>query len=294
MIPERPLSRWRAAEFGFTMIELLVYMIIAGHIMAAVFSLLISQSRMYSKQREIMDVHGSLRDAAALLSWELRQASAAGGDLYSINANSVALRSIRGTGVVCVKHATQPRYGIWAMTGEIEAGPNDSALVLNVKGPGQSDDQWSRFRIILATAGGAPPPVGNCVWNASVPQRAVRVQPLPVPVGGIGDTAGVRVGALFTAFRRVEYGIYLDGGRWWLGRKVGGAVAYEKLTGPLMSAGGLEFTYRDAAGAVTAIPALVSVVEFVIRAESYGKARSVSGIQFQQDTLAMKVLLRGE
>ena len=82
-------------------------------------------------------------------------------------------------------------------------------------------------------------------------------------------------------------------GRWWLGRKVGAAASYEKLTGPLLppASGGLVLTYRDAAGNVTADPTQVAVIDFVLRAESYGV--SSDALELQQDTLATRVALRG-
>ena len=102
----------------------------------------------------------------------------------------------------------------------------------------------------------------------------------------------VQVGSPLRAFRRIEYGLYPEGGRWWLGRKVGAAASYEKLTGPLRSAaaGGLVFTYYDAAGAVTADPTLVTAVEFILRAESY---RRPQGQHYQVDSLATRVAIRG-
>ncbi len=102
------------------------------------------------------------------------------------------------------------------------------------------------------------------------------------------------VGAPLRAFRSIEYGLYQEGGRWWLGRKVGAAASYEKLTGPLRSAasGGLVCTYYDAAGAVTADPSQVAAVEFIIRAESYALPGSGS-TALQQDSLTIRVALRG-
>ncbi len=101
------------------------------------------------------------------------------------------------------------------------------------------------------------------------------------------------IGAPFRAFQRVEYALYADAGRWWLGRKVAGAAFYEKLIGPLLApgSGGLVFTYRDAAGNVTADPTQVVVIDFVIRAESY--LVSGNAFDFRQDTLSMRVALRG-
>ncbi|NIU73758.1 MAG: hypothetical protein GWN71_09290, partial [Gammaproteobacteria bacterium] len=45
----------------------------------AIYQLLIGQNRLYMKQRELQDVRTSLRAAANLLAFELRQASASGG-----------------------------------------------------------------------------------------------------------------------------------------------------------------------------------------------------------------------
>ena len=265
------------------MVEMMIYMVLAGIVMAAVYQLLIGQSRSYGKQRELMDVHETLRSAAALLAWELRQASAAGGDLYSINANSIVLRSVQGTGIVCVKHATLPRFGLWSTAGDIEAAADDSALVFG------GGNRWHVLKIQqVATA--ASLGVGNCSWP-STPEPAVAVELAVVNVPT--DTAGIKVGAPFRAFRRVEYGVYQDGGRWWLGRKVGGAASYEKLTGPLLpqASGGLVLTYRDWQGNVTADPTKVVVIDFVLRAESYRVSSNAQ--QFQQDTLAIRVALRG-
>lgn len=264
------------------MIELMISMVIAWIVMGAVYQLLIGQSQTYSKQRELMDVHGTLRSAAVLLSWEMRQASAADGDLYSLGANSIALRSPQGSGVVCVKHPTQPRFGLRGMgLGALTSNPDDSALVY------VGSANWNVLRISWAST--YSPPTVNCGWIGSGrPDYGVQFV-VNVP----SDTADIQIGTLIRAFRRVEYGLYQADGRWWLGRKVGAAASYQKLTGPLLApaSGGLVFTYRDAAGNPTADPTQVAVVDFVIRAESYRV--SSDAMQFQQDTLATRVALRG-
>lgn len=275
----------QVSEAGFTLVELLVYVIIGGIVMASVYQLLVGQMRGYTKQRELMDVHGSLRGAAALMAWELRQASAVGGDLYAVGPDTVALRSIQGTGIVCAEHATLPRFGLQAAGGMLEATVDDSTLILAVGGAGTADDVWKILKLQQVddpvTLG-----VGTCAWTGGgAPEIAVEVA---------GDTAGIGVGAPFRAFRRVQYGLYQDGGRWWLGRKTGGAASYEKLTGPMLApgSGGLQLMYYDAAGVVTADPTQVAVVEIILRGESYGTVQNSDG-GFQQDTLATKVALRG-
>lgn len=281
-------QRCRRERSGFTLLEMMVYILLSGIVMASVYQLLMGQTRSYGKQRELMDVHESLRAASALLSWEIRQASAADGDIYAIGANSITLRSVQGSGIVCVRHATLPRFGLLGEAAGMAATADDSALVLAVNGTSPSDDAWQVLRITavdtLAALG-----VGTCAYaGGGTPDIGVQLA-----VSATSDTAGVLVGAPLRAFRRIEYGLYQADGRWWLGRKVGGAATYEKMTGPLRSqaAGGLVFTYADAAGAATTDPTKVATVDFVIRAESY--VRTHGQVDYQVDTLATRVAVRG-
>ncbi len=283
MARPHPAPGRRRQQYGFTVIEMMIYIVIAGIVMTSVYKLLSGQSRSYGKQRELMDVHETLRSAAALLAWEIRQSWAAGGDLYSISANSITLRSTRGGGTVCVKHDTLPRFGLeGAGLDDVAATADDSALVHVGSGT------WNVLRIVGVDLPGAMG-IGACAYAGGVaPDLAVEVT-VYVP----SDTAAIRIGAPVRAFRRVEYGLYPADGRWWLGRKVGAAASYEKLTGPLLAwaSGGLMFTYRDAAGNVTADPTQVAVIDFVLRAESYRVSGSAQ--ELVQDTLATRVALRG-
>ncbi len=121
--------------------------VLAWVVMAAMYQLFMGQSRSYGKQRELMDVHETIQSAAALLAWEIRQTSAADGDIYAIGANSITLRSTQGSGVVCVRHATLPRFGLLGEAADMAATVDDSALVLAVNGTGSSDDAWHVLRI---------------------------------------------------------------------------------------------------------------------------------------------------
>ena len=321
---------------GFTLVEMMVYVLLSGIVMASVYQLLVVQSRSYGKQRELMDVHETIRGVAALLTWEIRQTSPAGGDLYATGANSITLRSVQGAGIVCGLHATLTRAGLGRTWGDFDDTADDSVLVYTA-----DTDSWLIGPINLILPDPAPAGVAWCDWGGgasivpdivldvtvstdmsgaffafcmslfgvqrgncmsapdwptycaglSGPQKTACDAALAAALGTVGNIA---VGAPFRAFRRVEYGLYEEGGRWWLGRKVGAAASYEKLTGPLRSAvdGGLVFTYYDAAGAVTAVPGLVAAVEFIIRAESYRLPGSGS-TALQQDSLAIRVALRG-
>ncbi len=116
---------------------------------------------------------------------------------------------------------------------------------------------------------------------------------------GSGDVLqNVGVGAPMRAFRQVQYGLYLDtDSRWWLGRKVGGASEWEKLTGPLAapSDSGLAFVYYKLNGDTTSVATKVRMVDVILRGESFGKAPRAGDIgpQVQEDSLTIRVTLRG-
>jgi len=296
----------RMSRDGFTAVELLIYLLIGVVAVAAVFQLLIGQNRLYSKQRELMDVRSSLRAAASLLAWELRQPSAEGGDLMAISPTSFTVRSVRATGIICAEHRSLLRFGLISVLGELSATVADSALVFAAGDPGSADDRWKLVDLVAVTS----PPAGGvstCFWaDPSIGRgRPIKaeygdswsgdVQPDTV-VEVVGNMDSVFVGAPFRAFRHVEYGIYQDEGRWWLGERVGGADTYTRLTGPLKPSqeGGLQFTWYDATGNVTTNPTEVALVQVVLRAESIkGVRRASAAASAQEDSIAIRVALRG-
>lgn len=291
---------------GFTLAELLVYLLLSVLAIAAILQMFIGQNRLYTKQRELMDVRGSLRTAAAFIAWELRQPAAADGDLAAISQNSFTLRSMRGGGIICGEHKTNLRFGLTNTSGEFHASEDDSALVFVAGQPGTGDDGWRVVKVdkfYNAPGGGVP----TCFWSDA---NAGRGRPIKSDVGadwaGVvipdtvievsGDMDSVFVGAPVRLFRRIEYGLYQEDGRWWLGRRIGSAASYERLIGPLRppTDSGLVFTWYDSSGNVTANPGDVSLVEVILRAESLKAVRRVSSApSAQQDTMTFRVALRG-
>ena len=268
---------------GFTMIEVLVALVVGMIVLSSVVQLLIVQGRGYRKQREQVDVRETAREAAELLSWDLRQAAVAGSSFAAMGTNTVTIRSFRGLGTVCGKHPTLARYGLWKSGGNIQATVDDTALVYQL-GRGQ----WNKLRI---TAVGTPAAMGvaACAWPGARPPDVV----VEFAVTASTDTSYVKVGAPFRSFRRVQYAEYQANSRWWLGRKVGAAAAYELLTGPLLApaSNGLAFTYFDTLGAVTANPAAVGSVAFTLRTESF-KNTPGSSSPYQHDSVTTRVAVR--
>ena len=272
---------------GFTIVEILAALVVSLVIVAGVYQLLIGQNHLYMKQNAIMDVRSSLRATASLLAWEFRQASAADSDLYAIADNSVTLRSIRGSGFICDTHPSLPRVGVWGATGDFETTAVDSALVFAIGAKGLQDDSWHVWALTakLTPSGGGVPTCDS--WSGTPATDLV--------LAYVGSTDSLHTGAPIRMFRKTEYGLYEDGGRWWLGRKVGNAASFEKLNGPLLQPAdsGLVFIYYDADGNATADRAQVAMVDIVLRGESIQRApQATTASAFQQDSLTLRVWLR--
>lgn len=289
---------------GFTVVELLVYMVIAVIVVGGVYQVLIGQNRLYSKQRELQDVRGTLRAAGNLLAFELRQAASSEGDLYAISDTSFMLRSMIGSGVLCrIEPVTGFVYSFYKVTGSVEprpklanGTPRDSLFLFSAGGTGTGDDQWLTLGVdTMTTNTGAVDGMEFCVWGDSstiASDLLVRVD-----TAGVGVPTGVTIGAPVRFFERVQYGLYQDGGRWWLGRALPQVLDdYERLIGPMMppNDSGLALIYYDASGNPTSDPSQVRMVDIVLRAESLKQARGDEGMPAaQEDSMTIRVYLRG-
>jgi prepilin-type N-terminal cleavage/methylation domain-containing protein len=278
------LGRMHRLRRGFTMIEVIVALVVGMVVLGSVVQMLIVQGRGYGKQREQVDVRETGREAGALLSWDLRQAGVAGSPFAVMGANAVTIRSFRGLGTICGKHALLARYGLWKTGGNIQATVDDTALVYQI-GRGQ----WNKLKI---TAVGTPAAMGvaACGWPGARPPDIV----VEFAVTATTDTSYIKVGAPLRSFRLVQYAEFQQNNRWWLGRKVGAAASYDLLTGPLLApaSNGLAFTYYDTLGAVTANTAAVGSVAFTLRTESLKNTTVGSGYTYQHDSLTTNVAVR--
>lgn len=269
---------------GFTLIELLVGLVVGLMVLGGAVQLMTVQGKGYRKQREVIDIRETAREAAALLTWDLRQSVVGGSAPSVMTAGTIALRSPRGLGVICARHPTLPRYGLWKSGGNIAATVDDSALVYQL-----GRDKWTALKI---SAVGTPAAMGvtACAWPGARPPDVV----VEFVVNTKSDTSYIKVGAPFRGFRRVLYSEFQQNGRWWLGRKVGAAATYDQLTGPLVApaSNGLAFAYYDTLGAVTANPAALGSVAFTLRTESYKNTYVGTTFVYQRDSLTTRVALR--
>lgn len=271
---------------------LTVGLIVAG----AVYEVLFSQWRLLSSQRARADARQSLRSAAALLSWELAASSPAVGDIYAMGPDSLTLRALQGTGIVC-SHATfgsKRHYGLQQTWGYFDETADDSAMVFVVE-----SGRWHAVAVgrayNKAEAWAAAPSGGGtpvCFWGDSTtamprPEAALQLKG-PDPI-----LADLEVGAPVRTFRRTHYALFQRNGYWWLGRRIGSADSFEVVTGPMLppDSGGVAFTYYDRSGTVTNDPTRVARIDIALRARSVGRDGAVQ--RSGQDSLRTSVFIRG-
>ena len=290
MSMKKPERNAKPQEAGFTIVELLIVAVIGIMMVMGVYQILITQSRVLSMQQEQIDAGESVRGGTALLAWELKALAASGGDLYVIDPDSIVIRSVKATGVICswAEASGESRYGLRQTSGTFSGVTNDSALVYSVAG-----STWGAYNVSAAWNGSAAwtqNPV--CFWGdstTSAPRPEASIQ-----LDTLATDANLEVGGMVHLFRQTKYGLSTRDGRWWLSRSEGGG-GWELLTGPMLSPsnGGLEFAYYDSLGVVTTDPLLVTRIEFTLRSESYGQisAAGASG-SAALDSLTSTVFLR--
>jgi prepilin-type N-terminal cleavage/methylation domain-containing protein len=258
---------------GFTLVELLVVVVVAGLLMAAVFQTLIVQQRGYRQQYSVTNARQASRTTLDLLAVELRELSAATGDLAMASQDSLRFRSYRKAGLVCAMPDLTTlivrEFGSAAFVAE------DSVLVYQ-----EENDDW--VAALVEGAESATCPDGSLARKLEISS----------------DVSPAGTGAPVRGYRMAAYGLELIDGKWALARRDQGEGAVS-LVEPLASReqGGLQFLYYNAASDDPFIPsgsaglADVKRVEVVVRGISLGTGNAAQ--REHLDSLSLQVNLRG-
>jgi prepilin-type N-terminal cleavage/methylation domain-containing protein len=278
---------------GFTLIELLVSLALGGIVAGAIVTLLLRQQRFYNSTNDVILTRQQLRQAVAMLPSDLKGISSSGKDIYVMTDSSVEFRSVFGSSIACIvnpggkyvttvplslaKGSAMTNWSVLPSTGDSIAVYNDSTQV------GQSDDAWSFYQISKLTA-----VTGNV--NTGCPTASGLVQasdltgsnPSYQVVLTVAPSNNIDPGAGIRFFRRVHYSIYkASDGQWYLGyydcKTLRSPVcnAIQAIAGPFQAyaangTSGLQFTYYDTLGAVTAVPTNVARISLVARGQGAG------------------------
>lgn len=252
--------RRRQARGGFTLVELLVVTVLGGLVIMASLEILITNQRTYTAQSAQIQGQQSTRAAMDVLFAELREVSAAGGDLVAMASDSIRIRAMRKFGIVCVSDEDglgQPqlevmKIGDWFST-------SDSVFVFadNVESR-NDDDVW-----IEGLTANQVDTTGYTCGTTPAQEMTFSGHKAAFTADSVRDGAPVRSYVYYT------YLLYrYSDSEYYLGRREANSTSVLPLIGPLRSSGGLEFSYRDKDGDVTTTATDVRQIVVTIRTGS--------------------------
>lgn len=270
---------------GFTLVEIIVVSLVGLVLMGAAYQVLITNQRTYTVQNEETRARQIIRAGSDVLFNELREVSAAGGDILEIDDTRIRIKVMRSFGVACdVSDITSiPPSAVVLNRGQrFTAG--DSVVVFADNDPtSAADDVWLRARV-TGTIGGL-----DCDGDPALDaQRLVFVGQRPLFVAdAVGSGAPVR------SFTEVAYGLVEYDDQWFIGRREAGATDPVPLVGPLngpeATKPGLTLRYLDDAGTATTILADIRQIEVTLRAVSEASYADGSAVN---DSIVTRVFLR--
>ena len=274
---------------GFTLVELLVAMVIFGILAGGIMQVIIVGTRSASDQATRIDVQQNMRAANVILPAEIRALDAAEGDIKAMGANTLTIRAMRQLAIIC----TAPVLG-GALAG----------LTIVVRSPLYSSQRaFQANDSIFVWYEGDVSTRNDDGW---VPGKVTAVLPQNCTDGTAGvkltstltiaapktNTAGyIPLGSPIWGFETVTYATALGAdGRYYLNLTNSSGTA--PVLGPLPDAQGVTFTYYDANGAVTAVPANVRQIGLTVREQSLAQIRKGSTTGYAVDSLSTRITLR--
>lgn len=265
---------------GFSLVELMVILVLSTIVLGGLTSVLVRQQRFYRGTADLIETRSQIRQAAGIIPSDLRGVSTIGGDILEITDTSMVFWATIGQAVTCVGIPGTNVLAIPPLTLS-----NNNALASFTMTPGAGDTVW-------VYENGPTDAAANDHWHAygiMAAPTTTTTQTCATLVGGVDLSAprysfllsepldlDVEVGNPVRFVRRTRYSLYRasDEG-WYLGYCSPACVGDpQPIAGPFLPAGGgtsgVSFTYTDAAGAVTAVPANVAQVSIVVRGKTRG------------------------
>ncbi len=244
---------------GFTLVEVLVGLVLLGLVSAVLFQVIVGSQRVSRAQTARSEVQGSARAGALMLPGDFREIGFSNGpysaanlsDIIAMSANSIQVRAQRGFGFTCgtlggslvVTVRTGPSTDPRVWQGLRQPAVGDRVLVFydgaNVNSA--TDDGW-----LPATVTGTAASSSAC----SSPSGSGLFLTLS-PIGGtFTNYSWIRDGSPVRLYEEVQYSLYQESGRTWLGAQVTSQAgsSVQPVLGPLDGTSGLQFRYFDANG----------------------------------------------
>ena len=304
---------------GFSLVELLITMALLGLVSSVIVTVVVRQQRFYRSTAALMDARAQIRQIGSLLPADLRGISSVGGGIMTMSDSALEFRSAFGSSVVCtlISGATpaivlpplNTAKGLRLTSWTRAPIAGDSIVLYDVSATMRAgDDRWSVHQI-TAVATVAGDVATGCPSTSRLVQAADMVASNPAYRLTLSPVrpATVTQGAAVRLYRRVRYSLYRAAdSQWYLGyrdclpTRVPACSATQPIGGPFRGyatpgseRSGVQFTYFDSTGAVTAIPQRVARISLALRGETAGQLQlSGGGIGTLKDSLVVEVALR--
>lgn len=281
---------------GFTLVEIVAAIAIAGLLMAAMVGTLVRQQRFFSSAAAIIGVRTQLRDGAEALASDIRGAAAARFDIASTGDSAIEFMATIATSIACTR---QGMTGIGLPPQLLARGntltsmlflpdTGDLALLYSIPSGIADSGRWDTRRIASFGArpvsSACPPATGFTTAQDGSSGSPAYLVTLTEPPG-----PEFRPGAPVVFVRRVRYSLYRSvDGNWYLGyRRCGvgtaGCAAIQPVSGPYRSytpppgPSGIAFRFYDETGAeLAAVSRYTARIDVVLRGQT-ARAASLAG-----------------
>lgn len=262
---------------GFTLVELIVVSVLGAVVLAAALQVLITNQRTYTVQSATIEGQQSSRMAVEVMFNELRELSPADGDILAMAPSSMRVRLMRRLGITCAVDLASltPKITVLDNTGDdFEAGDTVLVFADNREATG-NDDVWLRAGVVDVDT------TVTCLGG----REAIDLE--FDPLSTIFSTDTVRVGAPVRGYEVYEYFIqnWLTTSTPYLVRRDVSTLEAWPIAGPMRPGSqGVQFTYRDALGAITSTPTDVRQIELMIRTGSRVQTGAGASVSDSLDT----------
>lgn len=257
---------------GFTLVEILLVAVLGLVVVLGAGQILIKNQQTYTAQTATISGQQTTRIAVEVLFAELREVSPSGGDLLAIAPDSIRVRLMRKFSIVCATDLTgtspvltvikdfllEGGDTLYIMGGANRFAAGDSVFVFADNDEDlDSDDTWFASSV-------------SQVDSASITCPQDSDPGLALSFNGqsalfAADSVGI--GAPVRSYQDFTFGMTIMAGDVYLARRTGSGDMIP-IAGPLSGRNGLEFTYRDAMGAVTSTATDVAQIEVIVRTGS--------------------------
>jgi hypothetical protein len=291
------------------MVELMLGLILTLAVGGVTYELLLKNSQVNRTQTEHVSLQDNVRSGALVIANELREvgydaitaqasvllnnyAQGTRSDLINLTSTRIRYFATRGQGFVCNTLTAPDRIVVKNSTWQAYRAPKDTdTLMVYVENANNtsSDDAWAHLGVVATSAVNCPDGAAGTALQVGFPAglTAAIVWPRIVLNGPVRLT------------EVMEMGNHIADGKSWLGmRSVSANEAMQPVVGPLADSTGavrgIEFQFRDANNATTAVPANVRVVEFTLRGVTDVAVRARNAHVGAIDTLGLttRVALR--